>query len=102
MVLLDPVKGGGSAQRMVEACIARAANLTMRATRPTAGPAHSFFQFRANPLDVLSPGFRLLNGDNPAYPFIACQLRDIFPLNSRRGVGNKSLSQIRRYVMNHA
>jgi hypothetical protein len=48
---------------------------------------------------VLCSGFRFLDGNNPADPFIASKWRNIFPLCPRRRVSNESLSQIRWYVM---
>jgi hypothetical protein len=65
---------------------------TMRTTSPTTRPTHSLFKFRAQPLNVLPSGFRLLDGDNPADPFIARQGCNILPFCSRRWIRNKSLS----------
>jgi hypothetical protein len=66
--------------------------LAVRATRPTAWSTHAFFKLRARPLNMLSSGFRLLDGDNPAYPFVAGKRRNILPCRSRRWVGSKRLS----------
>ena len=38
--------------------------LAVRTTWPATRPAHSFFKFRAYPLNVLPSGFRFLDGDN--------------------------------------
>jgi hypothetical protein len=38
---------------------------------PTARSANSFLKFCTHPFNMLPSGFRLLNGDGPAYPFIA-------------------------------
>jgi hypothetical protein len=43
----------------------------VRAARPATRPAHSFFQFRAYPLNMLFSRFRLLHGDDPTDPLIA-------------------------------
>jgi hypothetical protein len=59
----------------------------MRATGPTARPTHSFDKLRAHPLDVLPSGFRFLDGDDPAYPFIACERGNILPCRERSGSG---------------
>lgn len=74
----------------------------MRATRPATRPAYSFFQLRAHSLDVLHSGFRLLDGDNPADPFIAGERGNVLPLCQRGGVGNQGFSQIRWQAMDHA
>src|SRR5437660_9311091 len=42
-------------------------------------------------------GFRPLDGDDPADPFIAREWRNILPFCSRRRVRNESFSQIRWY-----
>jgi hypothetical protein len=51
---------------------------------------------------VLPSGFRLLDGDNPADPFIARERGNILPLCPRRWIGNKGFSQIRRQAMDYA
>ena len=76
-------------------------NLPMRTTRPATRPAHSLFQLRAHPLDVLPSCLRLLDGDRPADPFIARQRSNILPLLPRRRVGNQRLPQILRHAMHH-
>jgi hypothetical protein len=59
---------------------------------PATRPAHSFLKFHAYPLNVLSSGFRFLDGDNPAYPLIAREWRNILPLCQRRRVRNENCS----------
>ena len=59
---------------------------------PATRPAHSFLKFRAYPLNVLPSGFRFLDRDNPAYPLIAREWRNILPLCQRRRVGNERCS----------
>jgi hypothetical protein len=51
----------------------------VRTAWPAARPATSFFQLRADSLDVLLPGFRFLDGDSPADPLIAGERRNILP-----------------------
>ncbi len=75
--------------------------LAMRATGPTTRPAHSFLKLRAHSLDVLPSGFRLLDGENPADPFIAREWRNILPCRSRRWVRSKDLSQISWHFVYH-
>jgi hypothetical protein len=41
---------------------------------------------------VLPSGFRPLDGDDPADPFIAREWRNILPFCSRRGVRNENFS----------
>jgi len=64
----------------------------MRATRPTTRPTHAFFKFATYPFHVLMSGFRFFDGDGPAYPFIASERGNIFPLCTRSRVGNKGFS----------
>ena len=64
---------------------------------PTTRPTHSFLKFCAYPLNVLPSGFRPLDGDDPADPFIAREWRNILPFCSRRRVRNENFSQIRWY-----
>jgi hypothetical protein len=64
---------------------------------PATRPTHSFFKFCAYPLNVLPSGFRPLDGDDPADPFIAREGRNILPFCSRRRVRNENFSQIRWY-----
>ena len=58
---------------------------------PTARSAHALFEFRAHPFDMLFPGFRLLHGDRPAYPFIARKRRKILPYRERLRVSSEGL-----------
>src|SRR5208282_5267697 len=51
----------------------------VRTAWPATRSAHSFLEFCAYPLNVLPSGFRLLDGDNPADPFIAREWRNILP-----------------------
>ena len=74
----------------------------MRATGPTARPAHAFFQLRLHPLHVLLPGFRFLHRDHPADPFIARQRRNVLPSRQRRRISDQRLPQIRRHFVHHA
>jgi len=73
--------------------------LTMRATRPAARPSHSLFKLRSGPLNVLPSGFRFLDRDNPADPFIARERRNVLPCCPRLRVRNEGLSQIRWHFM---
>jgi hypothetical protein len=80
----------------------RLANSTaVRAARPATRPAHSFFQFRAYPLNMLFSRFRL-HGDDPTDPLIAREWRNVFPLCPRRRVRNEGFSQIRGYSVYRA
>ena len=64
----------------------------VRTAWPATRPAHSFFKFRAYPLNVLPSGLRILDGDNPANPLIAREWRNILPLCPRRRVRNENFS----------
>jgi hypothetical protein len=64
----------------------------VRTAWPTTRPAHSFFELRAYPINVLPPGFRFLDGDDPADPFVACEWRNVLPFCPRNGIGNENLS----------
>ena len=75
---------------------------TVSTTGPTARPTHSFFKLCAHPLDVLSPSFRFLDRDSPAYPFIASKRRNILPFCQCRWVRRKSLAQICWYFVDCA
>src|SRR5579862_8024956 len=55
----------------------------VRTARPATRPAHSFLELRAYTLNVLSSGFRFLDGDGPADPFIAREWRNILPFCPR-------------------
>jgi hypothetical protein len=74
----------------------------VRAAWPATRPPHSFFKFRAYPLNVLPSGFRFLDGDNPADPLIAREWRNVLPFCPRRRVRNENLSQIRRQTVYRA
>jgi hypothetical protein len=63
----------------------------VRTAWPATRPAHSFLKFRAHPLDVLPSGFRFLDGDNPADPFIAREWRNVLPFGPRQRVRNENL-----------
>ena len=71
----------------------------MNAACPTTGSAHSFFELRAYPLDMLPSCFRFLDGDGPAYPFVACERGEIFPRRQRSRVSGENFLQIRRHLM---
>ena len=64
----------------------------VRTAWPATRPAHSFFKFRAYPLNVLPSGFRFLDGDNPADPLIAREWRNILPFCPCDRVRNENLS----------
>jgi hypothetical protein len=74
----------------------------VRTAWPATRPAHSFLEFRAYPLNMLSSGFRFLDGDNPADPLIAREWRNILPFFPSNGIGNENFSQIRWYVVHRA
>jgi hypothetical protein len=66
----------------------------VRTAWPATRPAHTFLQFRAHPLNVLPSGFRFLDGDDPADPFIARERCNILPLCPRHRVRKEDLPQI--------
>lgn len=68
----------------------RRAYSAVRTAWPATRPAHSLLKLRAYPLNVLLSGFRFLDRDNPADPLVACELRNILPLCSRRRVRNEN------------
>ena len=70
----------------------------MRAAWPATRPAHPFLQFRAYPFNVLPSGFRFLDGDYPADPFIARERRNVLPLCPRLRVRDENFAQVRRYA----
>jgi hypothetical protein len=72
--------------------LGRASFLSVRTAWPATGPAHSFFEFRAYPFNVLPSGFRFLDGDNPADPLIAREWRDVLPFCPRGRVGKENFS----------
>jgi len=43
-------------------------------------PAHSLFELRAHPLDMLPSCFRFLDGDGPTDPLVTRERSDIFPI----------------------
>lgn len=63
---------------------------TVGTTWPATRPTDSFFQLGTYSLNMQPSGFRFPDGNNPADPFIPCQLRDILPCCSRFWVGNES------------
>src|SRR5215469_15348497 len=71
----------------------------VRTAWPATRPAHSFLKFRAYTLNVLSSGFGFLDGDNPADPFIPCELRNLLPFCPRCRVRNETFAYIRWYVV---
>ena len=80
----------------------RPGNLSpMRTAWPATRPAHSFFKFRAHPLNVLPTGFRFLDGEYPADPLIARERRKILPLCPRRRIRNEDFPQIRWDTVYH-
>jgi hypothetical protein len=64
----------------------------VRTAWPATRPAHSFFKFRAYPLNVLPSGFGFPDGDNPADPLIAREWSNILPFCPRRRVRNENVS----------
>ena len=72
---------------------------SMRTTRPAARPPHPFFELRAHPFDMLPPCLIFLDGDGPADPLVARELRDVFPGRQRLRVGRERLAEISRKVM---
>jgi hypothetical protein len=76
--------------------------LTVGAAGPAAGAARSFFQLAADALDVLQAGLRLLDGDDPADPFIAGERGDVLPHGAGIGVRDEGLMQIGGHLMDYA
>ena len=77
---------------LIKYSLYRAADLLIRAmntTNPTTRSAHSFLKFRDHSLDVIFSRFRRLDGDSPAYPFIACERRKTLPCRERLRIGNE-------------
>ena len=64
----------------------------VRTAWPVTRSAHSFLEFCAYLLNVLTSGFRFVDGDNPADPLIACQRGDILPFCPRGWVRNENFS----------
>ena len=78
-------------------CVVRSDRQNISAVRtawPATGPAHSFFKFRAYPLNVLPSGFRFLDGEYPADPLIACEWANVLPLFPRHRIRNQNFPQI--------
>jgi hypothetical protein len=71
----------------------------MRAAGPAARPPHPFFKLRAHPFDMLPPGLILLDGDGPAYPFVARERRNVFPSRPCFRVGRERLAEVGREVV---
>lgn len=74
----------------------------MNAAVPTARSALPFFEFRNRSFDVFLSGLRVLYGDNPAYPLIAGERRDIFPGRKGFRVRNKRPPHIGRQAVDDA
>ena len=77
---------------LIKYSLYRAADFLIRAmntTNPTTRSAHSFLKFRDHSLDVIFSRFRRLDGDSPAYPFIACERRKTLPCRERLRIGNE-------------
>jgi hypothetical protein len=55
-------------------------------TGPAARPTDSLYEFRAHPLDVLFSGFRFLNRDHPADPFVARKRGNVLSCRERSGI----------------
>jgi hypothetical protein len=64
----------------------------VRTAWPATRSTHSFFKFRACALNVLTSGFRFLDGDNPADPLIPREWRNVLPFCARGRVRNENFS----------
>ena len=51
----------------------------MHTAGPTTGAAHAALEFRKCLFDADTPRLRFFAGDDPAYPLIACERRNIVP-----------------------
>jgi hypothetical protein len=78
--------------RLLSILCTERADLLIRAkntTNPTTRSAHSFLKFGDHSLDVIFSRFRRLDGDSPAYPFIACERRKTLPCRARLRIENE-------------
>ena len=71
-------------------------------THPTTRTSHSFIQLRNHPINMLRSGFRLLDGDDPADPFVAGERRQTIPSRQRARIGGERPVQIRWHAMHNA
>jgi len=72
---------------------------SMRTSRPTARSAFAFQKLGADSLDVLLSYFRLLDGDNPADPFVASERSEVVPGFSDFGCSVERLAQVCGYLV---
>lgn len=77
------------------------ASRTMGTAGPAAGPPHPRRKLRKTHLDPTLPRLRFLGIENPADPLVACERRDIFPNDVRRGRVHKRFPPIRRHAMHY-
>ncbi len=61
----------------------------VRTAWPATRSAHSFLEFRAYPLYVLSSGLRFLDGDNPADPLISLRASGVMSSHFARATGSE-------------
>ena len=61
----------------------------MRAAGPAAWPALSFFEFRADPPDMVAPRLLLLDGRSPADPLIARERCKAVPFRKHIRIGSE-------------
>jgi hypothetical protein len=85
----------------MEVCIANqtTGRSAMRAAGPATWPAHSFFELRAHPFDMLASCLIFFDGDGPADPLVPREGRYVLPCRTRIRVGCERLSEIGREVM---
>jgi hypothetical protein len=73
---------------------AAAENSSMRTAWPAAWPPHPFFEFRADPFDMLPPCLIFLDRDGPADPLVAREWRDVLPSGQCLRVGGERYPEI--------
>ena len=76
--------------------------LAVRAPRPAAGPALSFFQLLLGPANPALPGLVLLGILDPADELVAGQGRDVLPGIEGRAVGDQRLAKVRGQLVHDA
>src|SRR5262245_30309399 len=74
----------------------------MRATGPTARPAHAFAHFVETDLYATFPSLVLLRRRNPANPLVSCQRSDSRPEALCSGVGFDGTAEVFRRFVDHA
>src|SRR5215469_7700636 len=82
--------------------IAPSLSSAMRASRPTARPAHAFSHFIETDFYAAVPRLVFLGGGDPAYPLIACQWRNARPYIHDNCVGLDRLAKICRHWVHRA